>query len=99
MHPLGRLLGLSEAEKSERYLPLVIATTGAEHIGLLVDQILRFQDLFLKDLHPMLAMIPVIGGASVLGDGRPVLVLDAYGLISFAGAGEEKWLRTPVPPT
>jgi two-component system chemotaxis sensor kinase CheA len=98
LHPLGRLLGLSEAEKAERYLPLVIATTGTEHIGLLVDQILRFQDLFLKDLHPMLAMIPVIGGASVLGDGRPVLVLDAYGLVSFAGAGEEKWLRSPAPP-
>jgi two-component system, chemotaxis family, sensor kinase CheA len=99
LHPLGRLLGLSEAEKAERYLPLVIATTGTEHIGLLVDQILRFQDLFLKDLHPMLAMIPVIGGASVLGDGRPVLVLDAYGLVSFAGTGEETWLRSPAPPS
>jgi two-component system, chemotaxis family, sensor kinase CheA len=98
LHPLGRLLGLSEAEKPQRHLPLVIATTGGEHIGLLVDQILRFQDLFLKDLHPMLAMIPVIGGASVLGDGRPVLVLDAYGLVSYAGAGEETWLRSPVPP-
>jgi two-component system, chemotaxis family, sensor kinase CheA len=97
LHPLGRLLGLSDAEKAERYLPLVIATTGTEHIGLLVDQILRFQDLFLKDLHPMLAMIPVIGGASVLGDGRPVLVLDAYGLVSFASAGEETWLRSPAP--
>jgi hypothetical protein len=40
----------------------------------------------------------VIGGASVLGDGRPVLVLDAYGLVSYAGAGEETWLRSPVPP-
>jgi two-component system chemotaxis sensor kinase CheA len=99
LHPLGRLLGLSEAERPQRHLPLVIATTGGEHIGLLVDQILRFQDLFLKDLHPMLAMIPVIGGASVLGDGRPVLVLDAYGLVSYAGAGEETWLRSPVPPS
>jgi two-component system, chemotaxis family, sensor kinase CheA len=98
LHPLGRLLGLGETERRQPYLPLVIATAGAEHIGLLVDQILRFQDLFLKDLHPMLAMIPVIGGASVLGDGRPVLVLDAYGLISFAGAGEEAWLRSPAPP-
>ena len=36
----------------------------------------------------MLAAVPVIAGASVLGDGRPVLVLDAGGLIGLGPAGE-----------
>jgi two-component system, chemotaxis family, sensor kinase CheA len=60
----------------------------------------RFQDLFLKDLHPMLATIPAIGGASVLGDGRPVLVLDAHGLMSFADAARENApAAAPVRPS
>jgi chemotaxis protein histidine kinase CheA len=57
-------------------------------LGLAVDRVLRFQDLFLKELHPMLAAVPVIAGASVLGDGRPVLVLDARGLVGLSPASE-----------
>ena len=53
-------------------------------LGLAVRQILRFQDLFLKELHPMLAALPAVTGASVLGDGRPVLVLDAQALSGLA---------------
>ncbi|MDR3407358.1 MAG: chemotaxis protein CheW, partial [Methylovirgula sp.] len=56
---------------------LVIVAVGARIFGLGVDRVLRFQDLFLKELHPVLAAIPTIAGTSVLGDGRPVLVLDA----------------------
>jgi two-component system chemotaxis sensor kinase CheA len=94
LHPLGRLLGVGGARQPRAYQQVVIATTGTVFIGLVVDQIVRFQDLFLKDLHPMLATIPAIGGASVLGDGRPVLVLDAHGLMSFADAARE---NAPAP--
>ena len=56
-------------------------------LGLSVDRVLRFQDLFLKELHPMLAASPLIAGASVLGDGRPVLVLDGRGFVGLGVAG------------
>jgi len=89
LHGLGRMLGLSWQEQDRDWTQLIIVSTGSALMGLLVDQILRFQDLFLKELHPMLATIPAIGGASVLGDGRPVLVLDAQGLTAFSRAADE----------
>jgi chemotaxis protein histidine kinase CheA len=91
------MLGLAGPNHDRDWTQLLIVSTGTELMGLLVDQILRFQDLFLKELHPMLATIPAIGGASVLGDGRPVLVLDAQGLTTFSRAGDE--VATPAGPT
>jgi two-component system, chemotaxis family, sensor kinase CheA len=99
LHALSRLLGIAEAERKDAHLQLVVVSTGTEFIGLEVDQILRFQDLFLKNLHPLLATIPAIGGASVLGDGRPVLVLDAGGLARFPSAQNEVPAQTPAVPT
>ncbi|QAY95138.1 hypothetical protein CWB41_04835 [Methylovirgula ligni] len=68
---------------------LVIVAAGARVIGLAVDRVLRFEDLFLKELHPVLATIPSVAGTSVLGDGRPVLVLDPAPLANpeMNGAG------------
>ncbi len=68
---------------------LVIVAAGARVIGLAVDRVLRFEDLFLKELHPLLATIPSVAGTSVLGDGRPVLVLDPAPLANpeMNGAG------------
>ncbi len=64
----------------------IIISAGDRKLALAVDQIEHFQDLFLKELHPMLAALPAVAGASELGDGRPVLVLDAEGLSALAGA-------------
>jgi chemotaxis protein histidine kinase CheA len=80
VHALGRLLGLAVSERHAGRARLVIVSTQTQPVALEVDRILRFQDLFLKELHPVLAEVPAISGASVLGDGRPVLVLDMEGL-------------------
>ncbi len=66
---------------------LVIVAAGGRVLGLGVDRVLRFQDLFLKELHPVLAAIPSVAGTSVLGDGRPVLVLDPAPLANCGTGG------------
>jgi two-component system chemotaxis sensor kinase CheA len=74
---LGRLLGLSDGDLGRTPLVRVaLIALGGREFGLVVDQFLRFDDLFLKELSPLLATLPGVGGAAVLGDGRPVLVLD-----------------------
>jgi chemotaxis protein histidine kinase CheA len=50
----------------------------------------------LKPLHPLLARFPTIGGASVVGDGRVVLVLDGEQLLDLAAGGIER--AAPVEP-
>jgi len=84
VHALGRLLGLAVSECGVGRARLVIVSTQTQSVALEVDRILRFQDLFLKELHPILAEVPAISGASVLGDGRPVLVLDVDGLTNVS---------------
>lgn len=84
---LAFVLGFDTTKPRLEFTQLVIVSTGTRMFGLRVDRVVRFQDLFLKELHPMLAALPVIAGASVLGDGRPVLVLDARGLESVSPAG------------
>jgi two-component system, chemotaxis family, sensor kinase CheA len=90
VHELAAALGFEPREKKSDLVHVVIVSTGTETFGFRVDRVLRFQDLFLKELHPMLAASALIGGASVLGDGRPILVLEARGFaaLGFTDGGE-----------
>jgi chemotaxis protein histidine kinase CheA len=83
VHSLAGVLGFEANAPQPQLTHVAILSTGTWLLGVAVDRVLRFQDLFLKELHPMLAAVPVIAGASVLGDGRPVLVLDAGGLVDL----------------
>jgi two-component system chemotaxis sensor kinase CheA len=94
VHRLAAVLGFDAGEAQPELAHLAIVAAGTRMLGLQVDRVLRFQDLFLKELHPMLAAVPVIAGASVLGDGRPVLVLDAGGLIGLGPASEAAQVAT-----
>jgi chemotaxis protein histidine kinase CheA len=88
IYRLGQLLRLSDRAAAPRTsFPMVVVASGPHAIGIEVDRLRRRQELFLKDLHPKLAAFPAIGGASVMGDGRVVLVLDADGLIQLARRG------------
>lgn len=85
VHALAMLLGFAEAAPVPGELVrIVILESSARRIGLVVDQCLRFQDLFLKEVSPLIGALPAVGGAAVLGDGQPVLVLDAEGLMALA---------------
>jgi chemotaxis protein histidine kinase CheA len=91
LYDLGALLGLSgPADTADGQQPVIVASNGRHVIGLTVTAIERRQELFLKDLHPLLAQFPGIGGASVLADGRAVLVLDGDELIQLAARGIEQ---------
>ena len=79
--------GAADAATSMEFLSIVIISNGRETIGLEVDRVRRRQELFLKDLHPLLAACPTVSGAAVLGDGRIVLLLDADELIQLVRSG------------
>ena len=51
---------------------------GDEHtkMGLAVDSVLRQQDILVKSLNDALSGIKGVSGATILGDGQVVLVLD-----------------------
>ncbi|GEO79902.1 chemotaxis protein CheA [Pararhodospirillum oryzae] len=73
--------------------PLVILHNGRHRLGLAVDRLHRRQDLFVKEIPPVLAAIPGIGGASIAGDGTVVLILDGDDLFRLAEGRAETGIR------
>lgn len=90
LYDLGELLGMVDPVPSHRETrPTIVTSSGRNLIGLEVAAVEHRQELFLKDVHPLLAQFPGVGGASVLDDGRVVLVLDGDELIQLAARGIE----------
>ena len=53
-------------------------------VGIEVDSMVGRRELFVKDIHPRLAALPGVGGASIMGDGKVVLILDGEALFRLA---------------
>jgi len=65
-------------------LPVVVISTSGKRMGLIVDSFIRRQEMVIKPLAPYLASLPGISGASVMGDGGVVLILDPAELMTLA---------------
>jgi chemotaxis protein histidine kinase CheA len=82
---LSSLLGFGDADAPEgKSLTAVVISNGQQMVGIVVDQMVGRRELFIKDIHPRLAQLPGVGGASILGDGRVVLILDGESLLRLA---------------
>jgi len=74
------------ANAKQTVFPVVIIGTAERRVGVAVARIKRRQEVFMKELHPALSSIDVLAGATVMGEGQPLLVLDPDTLIAIAGA-------------
>lgn len=79
---LGRSLGILDAAGFEdgQELYVVIVQSGDHKIGLLVDALVGQQEIVIKSLGKILTGIRQIAGATILGDGQVVLILDVNAL-------------------
>ncbi len=87
LHRLSTLLGYPSAAAERCDGIAVVLTNGSQTIGLAVDKVLRRQELFIKEIQESVTAIPGVGGASVLGNGRVVLILDGEDLLRIAKSG------------
>jgi two-component system chemotaxis sensor kinase CheA len=81
VHDLGVLLGTGPAPASGRR-SIVITESDTGRVGLAVDQLLGQQEAVLKPLHGPLSLVPGLSAVTVLGNGRPVFVLDVPRLVA-----------------
>lgn len=79
VHDLDRLLGFPAAASDER--AVVVAEGGDGRIGLAVDALLGQQEAVLKPLGAPLDAVPGLSAVTVLGNGRPVFILDVQRLL------------------
>jgi two-component system chemotaxis sensor kinase CheA len=89
---LHKVLGLQGSDEED--LELLITYLGDEStkLGLVVDSVLRQQDILVKSLSETLAGLKGISGATILGDGQVVLVLDVG---QFVNRSKKAWNNQP----
>jgi chemosensory pili system protein ChpA (sensor histidine kinase/response regulator) len=80
---LGEVLRLSQpADESARRVPALILNLGDRRVALVVDRLLEAQDAVVKTLGSHLRKAQGITGATLLGDGSVVLILDPREFVS-----------------
>jgi two-component system, chemotaxis family, sensor kinase CheA len=75
---LARLFGIESAARSRMHM--MVIGTGLAGVGLLVDRISGQREIVVKMLRDPLVTVAGISGATELGDGRLILILDVAGL-------------------
>jgi chemosensory pili system protein ChpA (sensor histidine kinase/response regulator) len=78
MH-LGARLGFVAPARGTK-VPVLLAKSGARQIAIQVDGLGGTREVVIKTLGPQLSEIKGMAGATILGDGRVILILDIGGL-------------------
>lgn len=87
--PLIRLANLFQAEDAvEDKFFVVILGSADRRIGVVVHRLIGEQEIVIKSLGSYLGQIMGLSGATILGDGRVALIVDARGLVKELGAEE-----------
>ncbi len=95
---LSELLGFGAGSAGEgSHRSVIVLVNGHQRIGIEVDKLMRRQELFVKEIHPKLASIPGVGGASIAGDGSVVLILDGDDLFRIAERSDVVAATTALP--
>ena len=82
LHDLGKLLGHPPAKaEGQLQMPLLLTRSGDLHIAVTVDQIIGNREIVVKPIGPQVASIPGIFGATIMGDGSVMVILDIAPLV------------------
>jgi len=82
---LHELFNLEEPEVDS--FPAIIVDFGAQKIALRVDELLHKKDIVIKPLGKGLSNLKGFAGATILGDGSVVLIIDINSLLGGIGGG------------
>jgi len=81
-------LGPSAAHQSSKRTFVIVIGSAERRFGLAVDSVMGEEELVIKALEDQLVTSPLVSGASILGDGTVVLILNVTTIMSqFAKAG------------
>jgi two-component system chemotaxis sensor kinase CheA len=78
---LDRLGPRAVGEQPKRIFVIVIGS-GGRRFGLAVDSLMGEEELVIKALEDQLVTSPIVSGASILGDGTVVLILNVSAVVS-----------------
>ena len=82
---LHELFGVDYLEKDK--FPAIVVDLGAQKVAIGVDELLNKKDIVIKSLGKMLSNVKGFAGATILGDGRVVLIIDINSLFGGISGG------------
>ncbi|MDP2784448.1 MAG: Hpt domain-containing protein, partial [Sulfurimicrobium sp.] len=86
LHYFPRLLGDQEATPVvQRYATIMLLHSGAQRVAVHVDELIGNREIVVKNIGPQLARVPGVAGATVLGNGKVVLILNPVQLAQRQG--------------
>lgn len=95
---LGEVLNLKQpADETAKRLPMLILHAGAKQIALVVDQLVAGREIVVKPLGNHLRRIHAVTGATLMGDGSVVLILNPNE-IAAEPAQPEMWDQLHLQP-
>jgi chemosensory pili system protein ChpA (sensor histidine kinase/response regulator) len=94
---LPRLLGNEKQQPESRlHNPVLLLHSGEQRMALHVDELFGNQETVVKNIGPQLSRQPGIAGATVLGSGRVVLILNPIALTQRIIVSSKTEPATPV---
>ena len=103
IHDLGQLIGHAPAKAQDSLqMPLLRARSGDLRTAICIDQVLGSREIVVKPVGPQVNSVPGIFGATIMGDGRVVVILDVAPLVrrqgAIARAARESGVAHPAAP-
>lgn len=90
IHDLSVLLDLPVVRSAEEtHYPLLLSRTGDQRSAVRVDVVLGSREIVVKPVGPQISSVPGVFGATILGDGSVVVILDMAPLVRRAAALRE----------
>ena len=77
---LCRVYGTIAPENDYAGMVIVFLDTGRQRFGILVDKVLKPYKVVIKTIESNYQSVKGVGGATIMGDGSVVIVLDLLGL-------------------
>ncbi len=105
IYELWQLLNVSPGRViEEQQLPLLMTRTGDQRAAVRIDSVIGSREVVVKSVGPQISSVPGIFGATIMGDGSVVMILDLAPLVRRNAAlrlriesGEEVELPAPPP--
>ena len=86
---LGSVLGTGKPhlDGGQKRLPVLLARTGEHGVAFHVENLLGSREIVVKSVGPQISTVRGVSGATILGDGRVVMILDMVAMLRGAGSG------------
>src|SRR5437870_4966641 len=84
------------ATEIQTYNSVLLLRSGIQRIALHVDELIGNQEIVVKNIGPQLSRVPGVGGATVMGDGRIVLIVNPVQLAQHARSALAKTAIAPA---